>query len=319
MATILVTGIAGGLAQRVAKLLLAAKHTVVGVDYRTPQMQGAAEPSQMPESERLIIRRAHYSKTIIEDVFRHSAFDAVFHLGRTSSFKEAPGKRFDLNVVGSQKIMNLCLQHGVKTLIVLSTFHIYGAHPANHIPIAEDEPLRAGLEFPQIADAIQMDNMATTWVYRFPEVRTVVLRPTNIIGPTVRNTMSEFLRQPRVPYLLGFNPMSQFVHEDDLARAVLAAWQSDRRGIFNIAGPGVIPWRTALELARARTFPVPWPLTRLYVELAGNLPHYLINFFRYPCVITDRAFREATGWAPALSIADTLWSTVAEARMRDGR
>src|SRR6185369_11011409 len=123
-------------------------------------------------------------------------------------------------------------------------------------------PLRAGLEFPQIADAIQMDNMASTWVYRHPGVRTVVLRATNIVGPTVRNTMSAFLRRPRVPYLPGFNPMSQFVHEDDMARAVLAAWQGDCSGIFNIAGPAVIPWRTALELCRAKTFPILWPLTK---------------------------------------------------------
>ncbi len=310
MATILITGMTGGLAQQVARQLISAGHTVVGVDYRElrrPLLSGL---------ESLTLHRAHYNKTIIEDVFRHTAFDTVLHLGRAGSFKEAPGKRFDLNVVGSQKILNLCVQHQVKSLIVLSTFHIYGADPSNHIPIAEEEPLRAGLEFPQIADAIQMDNMASTWVYRHPEVRTVVLRATNIIGPTVRNTMSEFLRQPRVPYLLGFNPMSQFVHEQDMASAVLAAWKSDRRGIFNVAGPEIIPWRTALELCRAKTFPVGWPLTRIYIEWAGNLPHYLINFFRYPCVISDRAFREATGWAPALSIADTLWSTVAEARMR---
>lgn len=310
MATILITGIAGGLAQRVARHLLDGGHSVTGVDYREL-------PSSLGEGlERLTVLRAHYNKTIIEDIFRRQSLDAVLHLGRSGSFKESAGKRFDLNVVGSQKIMNLCVQHGVKNLIVLSTFHIYGAHPANHIPIAEDEPLRAGLEFPQIADAIQMDNMASTWVYRHPDVRTVVLRATNIVGPTVRNTMSAFLRRPRVPYLPGFNPMSQFVHEDDMARAVLAAWQSSCSGIFNLAGPAVIPWRTALELCRAKTFPILWPLTKLYTEIAGNLPHYLVNFFRYPCVISDRAFREATGWAPELSMEDTLWSTVADARMR---
>lgn len=313
MATILITGIAGGLAQRVARMLLDAGHTIVGVDYRALR---ASDTAPIKEGqERLHVHRAHYNKTIIEDVFRRFTIDAVLHLGRTGSFKESLGKRFDLNVVGSQKIMNLCLQHNVKSLVVFSTFHIYGAHPANHIPIAEDEPLRAGLEFPQIADAIQMDNMASTWVYRHPEVRTVVLRCTNVIGPTVQNTMSEFLRRTRVPYLLGFNPMSQFVHEDDMARAVISAWQSDRRGIFNIAGPAVIPWRTALDLCRARTYPIPSGVARLYVEIAGSLPHYLINFFRYPCVITDRAFREATGWTPQLSIEDTLWSTVANARM----
>jgi UDP-glucose 4-epimerase len=310
VAEILISGIAGGLAQRVAQRLLAAGHQVVGVDYREVR-----EPVP-PELKGLSIHRASYNKTVIEDVFKRHAFDTVLHLGRAGNLKESVGKRFDLNVVGSQKIMNLCVQHGVKRLVVLSTFHIYGAHPSNHIPIAEDEPLRAGLEFPQIADAIQMDNMASTWVYRHPDVRTVILRATNIVGPTLRNTMSEFLRLRHVPYLLGFNPMSQFVHEEDMTSAVLAAWESDVVGIYNIAGTDVVPWRTALQLAKAITFPIPMPIASMYMRTAGNFPQYLINFFRYPCVITDRAFRNATGWAPSVPIDETLWSTVAAARQR---
>ncbi len=308
MAAILISGIAGGLAQRTARRLLAAGHRVVGVDYRE------LRTPLPPELAGLEVYRAHYNKTVIEDVFKHHAFDSVLHLGRAGNLKESAGKRFDLNVVGSQKIMNLCVQHRVKRLVVLSTFHIYGAHPSNHIPIAEDEPLRAGLEFPQIADAIQMDNMATTWVYRHPEVKTVILRATNIVGPTVKNTMSEFLRLRHVPYLLGFNPMSQFVHEDDMARAVIAAWEGDFVGIYNVASTAVIPWRTALELARAITFPVPAPIASVFMRAAGNFPQYLINFFRYPCVITDRAFQKVSGWTPSLSAEQTLWSTVEKAR-----
>jgi UDP-glucose 4-epimerase len=310
VAEILISGIAGGLAQRVAERLLAAGHRVVGVDYRE------VRTPVPPELQGLSIHRASYNKTVIEDVFKHHAFDSVLHLGRAGNLKESVGKRFDLNVVGSQKIMNLCVQHGVKRLVVLSTFHIYGAHPSNHIPIAEDEPLRAGLEFPQIADAIQMDNMASTWVYRHPEVKTVILRATNIVGPTLKNTMSEFLRQRHVPYLLGFNPMSQFVHEEDMTRAVLAAWQSDAVGIYNVGGTAVVPWRTALALARAITFPIPTAVASMYMRTAGNFPQYLVNFFRYPCVITDRAFRHATGWAPTVPIEQTLWSTVETARQQ---
>jgi UDP-glucose 4-epimerase len=308
VATILVSGIVGGLAQRVAAQLLEAGHSVIGVDYR--RVDGVLPGSLSG----LKVYRANYNKTIIEDVFRHHAFDAVLHLGRVGNLKESEGKRFDLNVVGSQKIMNLCVQHGVKRLVVLSTFHIYGAHPANHIPIAEDEPLRAGLQFPQIADAIQMDNMASTWVWRHPEVKTVVLRPTNIIGPTLHNTMSQFLRLPRAPYLLGFNPMSQFVHEDDMAAAVVAAAESEVTGIYNVAGPEVVPWRTALELARALQFPITEGLAALFMRAVGNFPQYLINFFRYPCVISDRAFRSGTGWAPRVDIEQTVWTTVSRAR-----
>ena len=177
MAQILVTGMAGGLSQLIARRLLQEGHEVVGVDYRPVP--------PLPDLPGMITYRANYNKTAIEDVFRRHAFERVLHLGRVGNLKEDMGKRFDLNVVGSQKIMNLCLQYGIKRLLVLSTFHIYGASPANHIPIAEDEPLRAGSQFPQLADAIQLDNMAATWVYQHREVLTAVLRVTNVVGPSI--------------------------------------------------------------------------------------------------------------------------------------
>ena len=309
MATVLITGIQGGLAHTVARQLLDAGHEVVGVDYRQT-------PPLPPPLDGMRVYRANYNKTAIEDIFRHHAFDRVLHLGRVGNLKESMGKRFDLNVVGSQKIMNLCRQHGVKRLIVLSTFHIYGAHPANHTPISEDDPLRAGTQFPQIADAIQLDNMASRWVYENDGVSVVVVRPTNVVGPHIHNAMSNFLRGETVPHLAGFNPMTQFVHEDDIARAVVMASESTARGIFNVAGAGEVPWCTALAIAKAHTFPFPEPLAALAMRLFSAQPAYLINFFKYPCVITDEAFRKAFGWRPEISIEETIWSTVAEVRQQ---
>lgn len=313
MAKILITGISGGLAQNAARRLLDAGHQVVGVDYRT------TAPLDGPLG-RIELHRANYNKTAIEDLFRRHAFERVLHLGRVGNLKESLGKRFDLNVVGSQKIMNLCAQHGVKRLVVLSTFHIYGADPANHTPICEDDPLRAGTQFPQIADAIQLDNMASRWVYQSDGCRVVVLRPTNVVGPSIHNAMSGFLRAQVVPHLLGFNPMTQFVHEDDLAAAIVLASDRDQRGIFNVAGAGAVPWRTALRIAGAHTFPLPSPAVSLFLKTVPNqLPAYLVNFFKYPCVITDAAFRAAYGWRPEVSLEQTIWSTVAQVREQQAR
>jgi len=309
MASVLVTGISGGLSQAVARLLVAEGHQVVGVDYRdTPPLDGplAAIP----------VYRANYNKTAIEDVFRRHAFHSVLHLGRVGNLKESVGKRFDLNVVGSQKIMNLCRSHKVDKLVVMSTFHIYGADPANHTPIGEDDPLRAGTRFPQIADAIQLDNMASRWVYESERCKVVVLRPTNVVGPTIHNAMSTFLRADAVPHLLGFNPMTQFLHETDLARAIVVARSSPERGIFNVAGASAVPWRTALRVVHAHTFPLPAPLVALFLRaVPDQVPGYLINFFKYPCVITDERFRAAFDWRPLMSLHDTLWSTVEDVRV----
>jgi UDP-glucose 4-epimerase len=306
MAT-LITGIVGGLAQRVASLLIAEGEEIVGVDYR--RIDGVAE-----RVAGLTCYRASYDKTAIEDVFRKHRVTAVLHLGRVGNLSEDQEKRFELNVIGSQKLMRLCLQHAVETLVVLSTFHIYGAHPRNHVPISEDDPLRAGPDFPQIADAIQLDNMASTWIYKHPAVRTVVLRPTNVVGPDIQNTMCKFLRMPRVPTLAGFNPMSQFVHESDLAAAVIRARHGKANGVYNVGGPAVLPWRTALELAGARSFPLPSSLVKAYVRMFSAFPEYLVNFLKYPCVITDALFRNDFGWEPKVDIRETIASAVGRQR-----
>lgn len=307
MARVLITGISGGLAQRVAERLLVRGDEVVGVDYR-------ATGDLPPALAQISVYRANYNKTAIEDIFRKHAFERVLHLGRVGNLKESSGKRFDLNVIGSQKLMNLCAQHGVKRLVVLSTFHIYGAHPANHIPIAEDEPVRAGMDFPQLADAIQLDNMAGTWVFQHPATSVCVLRPTNVIGPNLHNTMSELLRQPRIPRLLGYDPMTQLIHEDDLADAILRAAQSDVRGVFNVAGQTAVPWATVIELAGARPIHVPSTLARFAARFVTTAPTYLLDFLKYPCVITDARLRDALAWEPEVPLREAIETTVATAR-----
>ena len=239
MANILITGIAGGyLSQRVAAKPFADGNwslasTIAKSARRCPRRR-QAQKSTAPT----------YNKTIIEDVFRHNSFDAVMHLGRAFSLKESVGKRFDLNVVGSQKIMNLAVQHNVPSLVVLSTFHIYGAHPSNHIPIAEDEPLR-GCAVPEIADA-HSDGQHGVDV----GVSASASEPTCVLSvdqssarPIAQHADAVFGGRAMCRHLLGFNPMMQFLHEDDLADAIIAAWRG-RRSAYTTS-PAMKPSRGA--------------------------------------------------------------------------
>jgi UDP-glucose 4-epimerase len=305
MGTYLVTGIAGGLSQLVAQRLQELGHEVVGVDYRRHK-------EIVPL--RLQVYQANYNKTLIEDVFRRHTFEGVLHLGRVGNLKESATKRFDLNVMGSRKIMDLCLKYEVGRLLVLSTFHIYGANPYNHTPIHEDEPLRAGQTFPQLADAVQLDNQSLTWIYQHPHVRTVMLRPCNVVGPHLSNAMSQFLRLKTVPYLLGFNPMLQFIHELDLRDAIVSAFFGQEPGVFNVAGPGAMPYRTALAIAGARQVPLTEPMVWIYLRVTGlfgpSFPPYLVDFFKYACVISDESFRQAFRWEPKVGMAETIENAV---------
>ncbi len=301
----LITGIVGGLARITAGALHERGAEIIGIDYR---------PLTRPLSHPAEIYRANYNKTKIEDAFRRHKPTHVIHLGRVGNLKQTVEKRFDLNVIGSRKVMELSLRYGVERLIVLSTFHIYGAHPHNHIPIYEEDPLRAGADFPQIADAIQLDNQAVAWMYQHQEVKVVVLRPTNVVGPNIQNAMSSFLRSKRIPVILGFDPMVQFIHETDLVSAILTALETEDLGVFNVAGLGTIPWTRAIDVVGRKTLPVPTTIAINYLRMAGlvseSLPPYMVNFLKYPCVIGDDAFRRTFGWAPQISQEEALRATV---------
>lgn len=308
----LITGISGGLARQVARLLVDRGFQILGVDYRD------SDPPDFPAE----IFRANYNKTKIEDIFRRHHPTHVLHLGRVGNLKADADKRFDLNVMGSRKVMDLSVRYKAHRLVVLSTFHIYGAHPHNHIPIYEDEPLRAGPEFPQIADAIQLDNQAITWAYQHPELKTAILRPTNVVGPEISNAMSSFLRQRRVPVILGFDPMVQFVHQTDLAEALVRMTCHDAVGVFNVTGPRPIPWRHAVDVLGRDVVRVPSSVAFGYLKLAGLVskafPPYLVNFFKYPCVISDEKIRKTLDWAPAVEPEDALFDTLRGQPTRDG-
>ena len=69
---VLITGIAGGLAQLVAQRMHELGFEVVGVDYRTP-------PDRLDYDAHLY--QANYNKTRIEDIFRRHPPTHVLHLG----------------------------------------------------------------------------------------------------------------------------------------------------------------------------------------------------------------------------------------------
>jgi len=301
MAVVLITGMAGSLARLTAMALAERGDEVIGVDYRRA-------PRDLPRN--ITFYEASYNKRSISDVFRRHKPDAVLHLGRVGNLRVHTNRRFDLNVVGTAKIQEECLRHKVKRLVVLSTYHIYGAHPHNHVPILEDEPIRALQTVPQLSDAIQMDTQAVTWTYRHRGLKTLVLRATNVIGPNINNTTSRYLRLRRIPYLAGYNPMWQFLYETDMVEALVLAVDSTDRGVFNVAGRGSLPIVEALKETGAPLIPVPALLLKPYVRMSPVvrqvMPPYMFDFLRFPVVIGDRRFRDAVGFEPQVGISEAV-------------
>lgn len=299
---ILVTGASGAISRLVASAL-SPKHEWVGVDPRPL-------PSETHFPGEFMVADYHSRK--LDEVFRKHRFDAVMHLGRIrESQKYSPQYRFQMNVVGTQKLLELCRIHEVKHLVILSTYHVYGAHKMNPLVITEGAPLRASQGFPELADAVELDHAATHFLWKERGVRTTILRPVNVVGKHVRNTICSLLRSGLCPKILGFDPLMQFLDEKDLARALILALENPVSGIFNVAGEGVVALSHAIRHAQALAVPVPplvsASLVRLLTELSSiSFPPYLLEYFKYPTIVSDDLFRKTFGYQPKVKTVQSL-------------
>jgi UDP-glucose 4-epimerase len=301
---VLVTGIAGNLGRALAKQLHL-ETRVIGVDRRPFR----DKPKDI-EHHQLDLRKAR-----VEDLFRRYRPEALIHLGISHDPRMPFSEAHSFNVVGTQKILDSCVRHGVKKVVVLSSANVYGPLPNNSNFLAEETPLMAADRFSGVRDLIELDMYAQSFVWRHPEVETVILRPCNIVGPTVRNAPSNYLRLQRPLTVMGFDPMIQLIHEDDVAGVLMQALRPGSRGVYNVVGSGEVPLSVILrELGRE---PVAVPdfllrptLRRLFKSGVISFPPEELDHLQYLCVVDgSRAAREL-GWVPRHSLRETIRSVL---------
>jgi len=287
---ILIMGIAGGLAQILARLIL--KHypdaKIIGVDSRK-----VSNCEVLPGLE---CRQIKYSRGNFENLFRSNEFDVVFHLARIShsrSSQDALAKRLSLNVMGTNTILDLCLRFEVKKVVILSTFHIYGAYPDNPVFLTEDSPARASIKHAELRDVVEMDQICTNWMWKNQNsIETVVLRPCNIIGSQIRNAISLFLSSPMPIIPLDYNPMYQFIHEFDMAEILYHSVEQLPTGIYNVATDDYISLRDAVRSLGGEGIPVPLFAANALNHFLKVVPDYFIDYLKYPCLIDNSALKK---------------------------
>lgn len=162
--------------------------------------------------------------------------------------------------------------------------------------------------FPELADLVAADLYAGSALWRFPKLSTAVLRICYVLGPSKHGTLAAYLRGPRVPTVLGFDPLFQFIHEADAARAIASSVEAKLRGVFNVSGPPPTPLSVVIEQTGRRAVPVPALIMNLTLGRFGlpRLPKGAIDHIKYPIVIESEPFREASGFSPLHDEDETM-------------
>ena len=287
MKSILIIGISGGLAQITKDLFLKRFPDVyiTGVDSRAV--------ADLSKDERVTNQTIKYSRNHFEKVFRDNQFDLVIQLGRLSHTQaftsDALSHRLDVNLTGTKCILDLSLKFGVKKVILLSSYHVYGALSDNPVFLDEDQPLRGSIKHRELRDVIEMDQMSSNWMWKNQKkIETLILRPCTVIGPQINNLMMKYLLTSYAPVCSDFNPMLQFLHEFDLANIIVRSSKELETGIYNVAPKECISLQRAKSLLGIPTLPIPSFFLSAAAKMTDTLwifPQYMLDFIKYSCVI----------------------------------
>jgi nucleoside-diphosphate-sugar epimerase len=285
---VLVPGISGVLGQEVAKRLDELGHEVQGIDRR-----------RWPDApESIEVHNTDIRKRAAEDVFRRFAPEAVIHMATVSHFAAQGEERYRININGTRAVFEHCVKHGAKHCIFVGRHTYYGAAPDAPMYHSEDEPPMGLANFPELADLVSADLYAGSVLWRHPELCTTVMRMCYTLGPTGHGTLATFLRGGRVPTILGFDPLFQFMHSRDVVNAIVAALDTRVRGVYNVAGPQPVPLSIAIEQTGRRAVSLPEFVFARSLGRFGlpKLPRGALDHIKYGIVMDASPFREASGF-----------------------
>ena len=243
--------------------------------------------------------------------------DVVIHLASIVS----PTTRdfaHSVDVVGSRNVIDACVAHDVRRLVVTSSGAAYGYHADNPVPLRETDALRGNREFAYADHKRQVEEMLAKTRAGSSGPEQVILRVGTVLGAGMENQITALFHKPRLLALTGSDSPFVFVWTHDLARILLRAATQGPPGIYNVAGDGALG---VGDLARALNKPVlrlpPWAL-KLVLAVAKplGLTRYgpeQVRFLQYRPVLDNTALKSDFGYTPELTSAEVfeLWRKAA--------
>ena len=312
-ATIGVTGVSGYLGRCLVAALAGAGFAgrVVGLDLRPP----------VPCPGFLDFRAVDATTAAATEALQEC--DAVVHLAYV--FNPTPDTVRDtaVNLGAFERALAAArAPGGPRKLVVASSATAYGAYENNPVPLTEDAPLRPNEGFVYAVCKGEIERRIVDFRLECPDTVVTVFRPAVVLGPTVTNYLAGLVTSPPPVGLAEESSALQFVHEDDVAEALVFALEHDLDGVYNVAADG---WTSPDEVravtgGRRPLVRLPPDAARRFMDrmfAAGRapLPGTVLPYMRFPWVVDNTRLADA-GFRPRHSNESAL-AAAASARAEE--
>ncbi len=326
---VLITGVAGYWGSRMAAKLIELNEQsspqaevdepgdwsgfhILGLDFEPPH-----EPIKG-----LDFIQADIRNPLFVELLQNEHVHTIIHLAFLSNNRPSE-KAFDLNVIGTMKVLGAAAEAGVKRVILQSSTMVYGATPLNPAFITESHPLHGSKSNGSIRNLVDIEAFVNGFRRQSPGMLITILRFANIVGPTVDSPLTQLL-QLKPPFVLfGFDPLMQIIHENDVLEALSYATLQDVPGVYNIAAEGILPLGKILGLTGKLPLPLVHPVaywgtrvTRATGLKQGQYFPIEPDYIRYPWVADLARMREEMGYLPSYTAEETLREFAGQLRLK---
>ena len=303
--TVAITGAGGYIAGRLTEALDSDDRIerILGFDVRAPSVA----------SRKLVFDEVDVRNPHLEERLR--GVDVVVHLAFIMDPIRDEAEMRDVNVNGSQNVFRCAARAGVRKIVYTSSATAYGAHPDNDLPLTEESALRANLDFSYPAHKLEVEYVVREFREEFPDIKFVLFRPAIVFGPHVNNAWSHMMQAPVLLAVEGHSPPFQFVHEDDVARALGFAITEDLNGAYNLAAEGWLSTEEGLAITgrKRRTISEPAAFAmadRMWRWGLGEAPPGVVHYLMHPWVMSTEKLAGA-GFRPERTNQEILAETAA--------
>jgi len=324
-----ITGAFGSLGRQLIRRLEddPAVERIVAIDVRTATEMAERE-GESTEPAALLERHARLSAHQLDltapgaasdlvEVLKNEGADTLCHLAMLSTPTHHTELAHELETIGTMYVLHAAAAAGVDQLVSLSSTMCYGAWHDNPAWLTEEHPLRGPGDVRFIDDKIDADKQVQRFAAEHPEVRCSTVRLGAVVGSRARRLWARLFYRPLVPTVLGYDPLFQLLHAEDAVTGLHAVVKRAPRGVFNLAGRGVLPLSRIIEGLGRRRAPLPATLARAGLTAAwsaqlSDLPPGLVEFLRWSWICDSRKLEREAGFVPSRTTADVVRELAAD-------
>ena len=270
--------------------------------------------------ERAEFVRADQTYSIMNRIVRATQVDTILHTFMITNSSTVPRRAMhEINVIGTMNLLAAAGAAGtsVRHIIVKSSTLVYGSAASDPNTFQEDTVRTSPVKNSVERALVEAEGLVRDFSEDNPATKVTVLRFANVLGTHLTTPISRNLSRPLCPAIFGFDPLLQFVEEDDVVRALVHVTRGGIPGLYNVAGEGRLPWSEVAGICGTRLVPLsPYsplklrPLSRLF-----DLPSELEDLLRYGRGVDTRRFA-STGFSYNATSAGAVRTFIRAVRLR---